>query len=345
MMSTHEKEELQKLQALVRSYAVRDVPTEGCHATIDSDTTLEKALAHLEQCGGAAVVVDKTGKAVGALDLYAVLDFLVFLFKGSLEKRHASVLHEYWNPYFWDPWDRWIETREVVVMTPAAPRVIAEGSIEFFALSVRELMQVPGWDRNTRVSPEPVWPDASLAEVLPALSKRHALLVWKGEGKFQVLGQMDVLRFLKKDMDSVRAFHDKHARDLGVFKHHPHIERTTAPERALLSVMRMNRHNVTALPVVDEEGRLQCELSTGHLRAVHASNFGILMSTVGHLLQASDPSLSVAATAHKRATLGEIVQIMLDKQRTHVWIVKHDKRLAGVVSLVDILAHLSAVVN
>ncbi len=134
-LSLPEKHNLAKLHEHLHETRLRQsLPERSDLQTITTDTTLEVCLQILVKNGGVGLIESK-GVLVGAIDIYCVVDFLLFLYKGTLEKRIVDVVHEEFD---WLGFYSWVERKKVLTLANPLQieRVVNEGAVEFFALSV-----------------------------------------------------------------------------------------------------------------------------------------------------------------------------------------------------------------
>lgn len=118
---------------------------------------------------------------------------------------------------------------------------------------------------------------------------------------------------------------------------------------ALVAFRLMFMHRKNAVAIVDEDGRLVCNLSTSDLRGLHRGNIDTLLCPVYEFLETNSRERKGGLlpdqlrTAKPDATLDEIVKMILESHVHHVWLTNDNDQPVGVVSITDILCLFSPI--
>ena len=320
---------------------------------VDVDDTIELALAKIAQMSGnAAVVVARDGngvkEVVGVFDIFCCLSYVLNQYRGTLEKREQVVVHREYDAWWFSDFDQWTDRVQVIIPTADASRKIELGAAAFFSESIQELMNKDElFARDARIAPlkQAVDSRALLSQVLPVLQSYSSVPIHDPETGYQVLTQHDLVELLYRAVlaTNLQGLGDRKIKKLVAYKKPLLV--ATATDRALLILMKMRKHAVTAIPLIDAtSGKILQEFSVMSVSAVHASNFGVLLGTAQAVLDAVDPffsGLAIPIIARKDSTIGEIVELMWRHKRSHVWICYKDNVGRGVVALSDIMKVLN----
>lgn len=323
---------------------------------VSADDTLENSVAKLTSIrGNAALVVDPkaNNEVIGTLDVFMVLDYMLELFEGSLRKVETHVIHKhpdpFWYPWYWDEFDTWCEKHVNYIPTTNAPNIVQAGAVEFFSASVRTVLESASARKHARVMhpSQAISSSALILQMLPVLAGGVQNVVVKDDEtkKLYFVSSFDILDGLRDNLvnNNLEGFGSLSVHKLGLDK--KPVLTATAGERALLIFRKMSASRVMSVPIVDEvTNKLKAEFSLETLRGVHAANFGVVMGTCAHVLESLDPKFSGTSVPYKcssKSTILEVVDIMWNSRRTHVWILNDKEQIEGVVSLTDIFNVLS----
>jgi len=95
---------------------------------------------------------------------------------------------------------------------------------------------------------------------------------------------------------------------------------------------------VTALPVVDKEsGKLLANLSASDLRGLTVPKLRFLNDSVETFLTAQTGGVRAPVAVKNTATLGQVIQLVVENGIHRVWLTDDKDKPAGVVTLSDIL--------
>jgi CBS domain-containing protein len=181
-------------------------------------------------------------------------------------------------------------------------------------------------------------------KVIDAFScgNHRALISHRKEPQWSYLSQMDVLRYLKDQSYSAdSALHDLFKMPLSSLKLVKDNQKlfTITPKRSAVSGFRhMMLHKISALPVVDEDGKLMETLSSSDFHFIGLDNFKDVLLPVKNFLEKRRGEFKqtlVTVFPHQR--LFDVVDTILMTGVHRVWVVDNQYRPMGVISLTDIM--------
>ena len=112
---------------------------------------------------------------------------------------------------------------------------------------------------------------------------------------------------------------------------------------ALAALRSLYLHQVSAVAVVDTNGRLVANLSASDLRGVNFSNLEMLLGSVFEFLEAEKRTPNQLKSDQLKSVepgsvVGEVGVSMMEHMIHHLWVVDDDDHPIGVVSMSDVLA-------
>jgi len=161
-----------------------------------------------------------------------------------------------------------------------------------------------------------------------------------------ILSQSDVLSMLDKPLRDETLLDEylgsKTLADLGLARSEG-IMTMSVTAQAILAFWVIYFNRVSAIAVVDQDGKLLGNLSASDIRGIGSSTlrFSSLLLPIGEFLQLEGPDASKAAvTCIATTTFGEAVSLLAKNKIHRLWVVENDKPV-GLVSLTDIMKILT----
>jgi len=163
----------------------------------------------------------------------------------------------------------------------------------------------------------------------------------------KILSQWDVVEYLWRNMSKLnRQVLIKSVRDLGYgsskkFKFEP-VWCIGKNDSALYGFKRMYFHDVRAVAVVDDSGKLIGNLSSSDLRGITSENLALVQLSAIEFLKKINESKDIQKmiTCHPNDRFKEIMTKMMISKVHRVWIVDSECRPIGVLTLTDIIKTL-----
>jgi len=182
--------------------------------------------------------------------------------------------------------------------------------------------------------------DATLGELAAIMGKQgeHRVLVIERARPVRVLSQTDVVRYLRSNTDKIEAevLHTPLCQlDL------PKQVLRVSPHKSTISAYwHLLRHDVSAVAVVDENGKLVDTLSASDLRGCAEENLHSLTMPVREFL-ASHPRQRPAGGEILRCAptdlLGSAINKLVEAQVHRLWITDEGEKPVSVLSLTDVI--------
>jgi len=168
----------------------------------------------------------------------------------------------------------------------------------------------------------------------------HHILV-RQYGDFQlehrILSQTDVITFLSKKLPNTllqtRAENMGLANPLGK----PNLTVMSEDHFTFEGFQKMYEEHITALPIVNKEGKLITTLSSSDTRGLNRKNLGDIMLTILDYLKKRHGELIHPITCFSSDTLEEIITKILVGKVHRVWVINSQEKVMGVISNTDIL--------
>jgi len=213
----------------------------------------------------------------------------------------------------------------------------------FMDITVGEVMKHP----LTRANPfHPIMNGYSLYYAIETLAREEALhrvpIIDANRNLKSVLTQSQVIEFLYDNYDKLGLITNKPVGEMeGVLRdvHTIHEE-----SRAIDGFKMMQKQNVSAVAVVDNDGKVVGNLSLRDLKAIRLENqlFARLFQTTQHFLRRLREEFPSARPKTKQVvtvddTLGHVIKVLVDHSIHRVYIVNSDQKPIGVISLRNVL--------
>jgi len=181
----------------------------------------------------------------------------------------------------------------------------------------------------------------SSASVLELFAKGVHRVAMKGDdGKVSnVVSQYDFLKFIAKNTNSFSGIASKSIKDLGLVRSWVLSVRKT--ERAIACFKKMVENKVNAVCIVDVIGHFDAQLSSSSLRGLTADTFKTLRLPVEDFLTAQKVPDTKPLACTCSATLGEVLQQLIDHSTHRLWVVDAAGFPVGIISITDICKILS----
>jgi CBS-domain-containing membrane protein len=183
-------------------------------------------------------------------------------------------------------------------------------------------------------------------------SGNHRALV-QGKGWWQVISQWDLAVWLSRhcrEVDDPNLASDRRQYlgnivdakldELGLseYKHVVSVANNVSAKEAFHGLA---QNGVSAMPIVDVKGILCGTISSSDLRGMDSSKLKSLSLPVMDFLKVSNLYQSSQVVANKETKFGDLLLRIQARDVHRVWLVDHDYKPCGVVSLTDILHQLN----
>lgn len=158
-----------------------------------------------------------------------------------------------------------------------------------------------------------------------------------------VLTQSDLLAFMAQNMHLIGAIARKTLDECNIGRVAPQMAR--ANEQTSVVVKRLHNKRITALPVVDDEGKIIANFSISDLKGITSKNFKDLLLPVKAFLDKRssqeenfrcERSLH-PLTVHRHDPLEETIYKMVATRVHRLWVVDDSNRPIGTVSTTDLM--------
>jgi len=294
-----------EIKTILDNTRIRDIlPANRELFHVDKDDNVMNVFKKLTEKNVSGVFVMSNGNAIGWVDLYDVLVFLVY------------VLNE-----FGDGDVNSVDLDEVF----ASPDMFEKHT----ASDVRNLSLKDDW--------VVVSLDVTVAGVMPLLlENRHRVAVADSDGKVvNVLSQLDLIVFLTHCRDVI-------ARLQIPIENHPsligkEVVSHFMQNSMLSALLSCYESGVTGLAVVDEFGKIVGNLSAHDLVGITNENISLLNLSIQHYLIYEGKHMRPAVTVKPKDTL-EMVFLKIVAYRIHrVYVVDDNQNPIGVISLTDLI--------
>ncbi|KAJ2862164.1 hypothetical protein FB639_005424, partial [Coemansia asiatica] len=160
------------------------------------------------------------------------------------------------------------------------------------------------------------------------------------------LTQYDVVRFIQHHNHELWHSLDASAMDIamermprGAAKQLPQIPHLSIRDSALSAMKRLRDTQVSALPVVDADGKLITEVAGTGIRRLRSYNVGMLGKPVLAFMFNLDLSVTHPYVVHEGFTLSQIMSGLLRMNCRRAWLVDQEARPISVISLTNVLQH------
>ncbi|KAJ2379929.1 hypothetical protein GGI05_006477, partial [Coemansia sp. RSA 2603] len=160
------------------------------------------------------------------------------------------------------------------------------------------------------------------------------------------LTQYDVVRFIQHHNHEVGHALDASAMDIamermsgGAPMRLPQIPHLSIRDSALYAMEKLRDTQASALPVVDNDGRLITEVAGTGMRRLNSRNIGMLGKPVLAFMFNLGMSVTQPYVVHEGFTLSQIMSGLLRMNCRRAWLVDRESRPIAVISLTNVLQH------
>jgi len=270
---------------------------------INDKTSLEECLNLLVQKNILAVPVydSEEKKFVGILDMYEIMSFIAF----------AS----------WDANTQDVNLQEFVSKTEMEQ-------------PAKNLLGTSGVEASDSINSLWIQPaTAGIKDTIELMGKGvYRILVDFGADKFKILTQSDLARFFLTQWDN---FTFKDTLISEAFKEKA-VHKISTTHSALRGFQSIRLHEVNALAVVDDGGKLVGTLSGSDLRGLSHDKVTNVMLPVMEFLKGQGQGGHKPVTCKNTETLKSVVERLVAEKVHRIWIVDNSDHPTGVISLSDI---------
>ncbi|KAJ2604774.1 hypothetical protein H4R99_001598 [Coemansia sp. RSA 1722] len=159
------------------------------------------------------------------------------------------------------------------------------------------------------------------------------------------LTQYDVVRFIQHHNHELWHSLDASAMEIAMERMPrgaaslPQIAHLSIRDSALSAMKRLRDTQVSALPVVDADGKLITEVAGTGIRRLRSHNVGMLGKPVLAFMFNLDLSVAHPYVVRESFTLSQIMSGMLRMNYRRAWLVDQEARPISVISLTNVLQH------
>lgn len=154
--------------------------------------------------------------------------------------------------------------------------------------------------------------------------------------RYVMLSQSDVVKFLAQNLDQFKDLTNKTLTQLKIGE--KKTETITPDMRTFDAFKLLGDEYVTALPIVDKEsGKLLANLSASDLRGLTVPKLKFLDESVETFLTAQRGGIRTPVSLKPTATLGQVIQTVVENSIHRVWLIDEKEKPIGVVTLTDII--------
>lgn len=115
------------------------------------------------------------------------------------------------------------------------------------------------------------------------------------------------------------------------------VFKVKSTDKVLDAITLLKASNVSAVAVVDEEGKLKGNFSATDLKNLYKEKFPSLLKEVGEYLAEYSPESLKPIVVTKETTLYDVCKEFVETHVHRLWIVNDDFQPTGIVSLTDVL--------
>jgi len=177
----------------------------------------------------------------------------------------------------------------------------------------------------------------------------HRVAVMNSQGVTEnILTQTDVIRFLVSKISEYPSVFDKMATELNLGTEKEIIS-VHKNEKAISALKLINEKKVTAIPVIDDLGRIVGNLSASDLKGRGTTDygdgadpFGTLQLPVLAFLQHGGMTIFPVGTCLKSTSFNFLLLKLMAMRVHRLWVVNSENKPTSVISLTDIMQALIA---
>jgi len=212
-------------------------------------------------------------------------------------------------------------------------------SNEWKSMTVNDLLAIGGCSISTESPPRVYHPSDSIELLLTPFGKEqiHSVLVhWKST--FKVVTKSDFVRFLLKHSEQLdKNILNKPIRNLGIVREVTHTIDEHEPALEGFKKIFTFYPTISALAVVDRDGKLVDELSAADLRGLNVDELKSILLPVREFLKARSSTPRKLCTFNLNDKLIDVMERATDAGVHRVWHVDEKGRATGVISLSDMI--------
>jgi len=177
---------------------------------------------------------------------------------------------------------------------------------------------------------------ASIFSLLEPFQKGvHRVLVKTGD-KHVVVSQSDVVSFINANSQFTGDFFQR-SLDTVINRK---LVTVTADKSALHAFQKMQQEGISAIPVVDGDGKIVGQISASDLRGITTEKLPEVLGTVKDF-EESHFGARAPTTVNESGTIGDAMVQCIAGRLHRVWVVNGDGKAVGVVTLSDLLKQFS----
>jgi len=271
--------------------------------TVPADASVEQTLQLLHKNHLLSVpVVDKSGAVLGLVDLMDIVSFVLSVSPDPLALKKEE-----------------LQSLEIAGRTMALEHI-------------KNVIDASGKDPYVPISNKN---KASMA--IPYFAKGiHRLPVINDNGKLVgILAQSDIVRLLGENlhMGKLKVIGERKVTDLGLGLEKP---LTVKKSDTVLRALHGLKHGVSALAVLESDGKLGGTFSVSDLIGLYKDTFPHFLLTVEDFLNQNSPKSLNSVVVYPTADLLSVVKELVGSGIHRVWVIDNDYRPAGVISMTDI---------
>eukprot|EP01130_Rhizamoeba_saxonica_P013148 TRINITY_DN5575_c0_g1_i2.p1 TRINITY_DN5575_c0_g1~~TRINITY_DN5575_c0_g1_i2.p1 ORF type:complete len:341 (-),score=59.39 TRINITY_DN5575_c0_g1_i2:51-1073(-) len=233
-----------------------------------------------------------------------------------------------------------IEDEDMIELTPYEA-ISRRGDI-FLKQSVSDVMNLSTVNPNCQVQES-----SSLFQAIGLFQKGiHRVAVLSGSSVVNILTQSDVIRFLISKETSFPDFFQKSVKQLSLCGPRPSITvRTDDP--ALKALLIIDEYKISAVGVVDEEGKLIGNFSASDIKGAvttddddGAEPLGAILLPVSSFLKQGGMTLPVPMACKEDSTFDFVILKLASSRLHRIWVMDDSDHPIGLISLTDIMVNL-----
>eukprot|EP01129_Flabellula_baltica_P011017 TRINITY_DN473_c0_g2_i1.p1 TRINITY_DN473_c0_g2~~TRINITY_DN473_c0_g2_i1.p1 ORF type:complete len:324 (-),score=102.57 TRINITY_DN473_c0_g2_i1:21-965(-) len=189
---------------------------------------------------------------------------------------------------------------------------------------------------------ESIAEDASLVEVVKALSNHHRLAVLNGEGKVvNVVSQSDIVNFLTQCGHWIWNAVETHVGQLISASDATGLVTIPSDSTVVKALLTMHNKQVIAAAVVDENGIMVANLSASDLVGLTRTDLSKLSLNVMDFLRSVNNAIKPPVVVQEESNL-ELVFLKMSVYKIHrVWVATEDNIPVGLLTMTDLMKFLT----
>jgi CBS domain-containing protein len=166
---------------------------------------------------------------------------------------------------------------------------------------------------------------------------RRIPILGENDEMISTISQSDVIRFLSEHLDTMqlRPAAQMDIGSLGLGKHACLSAKLS--DSVLECLWCLSTNKVSAVALIDAEGRLAGNLSASDFRGITTANIDSLLLPAGEYLQLHNPKSLAPVSVNLTTTFKQLVGEITTRRIHRVWVVDGEGRPQSVVSLTDLM--------